>query len=161
VAVSASRFVGARALWRVDDVPEAFFAFASPSAVGLSAIGGLVDPISRDAPYGLHLRLGSPHDCSMALMAVLAPGLVVPVGVREAQRLEPGQIVEVGEPGGCLALDGEREIELYGDEPASVRLGQGPLVIDVDAALAVAAEQGCLRVRAGTVPAPLGKGESV
>jgi hypothetical protein len=35
------------------------------------------------------------------------------------------------------------------------------LVIDVEAALTAAAEQGCLRVRAGTVPAPLREGESV
>lgn len=161
VAVSTSRFVGARALCRVDDVSEVFFAFASPSAVGLSAIGGLVNPVSRDAPYGLHLRLGPPHDCSMAVMATLAPGLVVPVGVQDAQRLEPGQIVEIGKRGGCLALDGEREVELFGEQPATTQLGQGPLVIDVEAALTVAAEQGCLRVRAGTVPASLREGESV
>jgi predicted polyphosphate/ATP-dependent NAD kinase len=40
VAVTRERFIGARALWRADDVSELFVTFASPSAVGLSAVAG-------------------------------------------------------------------------------------------------------------------------
>ena len=72
-------------------------------------------------------------------MAALAPGLVVPVGVDEVSRLRPGEVVETAVPGGCVALDGEREIELSQDGRVVVALGEGPLVIDIDAVMAQAA----------------------
>ncbi len=47
VAVSTERFVGARALWKAGSVSELFVAFAGPSAIGLSAIAGILDPVAR------------------------------------------------------------------------------------------------------------------
>src|SRR5512132_1281802 len=52
VAVTAERWVGSRALWRVEAISEALVTFASPSAVGLSAVAGAVDPVPRAAPFG-------------------------------------------------------------------------------------------------------------
>ena len=49
VAASYQRFVGARAVWNAGDISELVVAFASPSAVGLSSIAGLVDPVGRHA----------------------------------------------------------------------------------------------------------------
>jgi predicted polyphosphate/ATP-dependent NAD kinase len=56
VAVTADRWVGSRALWRVGSISEALVSFASPGAVGLSAVAA-VAPVPRAAPHGLHLRL--------------------------------------------------------------------------------------------------------
>jgi predicted polyphosphate/ATP-dependent NAD kinase len=61
VAVTAERWVGSRALWRVEAISEALVTFASPSAVGLSAVAGAVDPVPRAAPFGLHLSLAPPE----------------------------------------------------------------------------------------------------
>ena len=61
VAVTAERWVGSRALWRVGSISEALVTFASPSAVGLSAVAAAVAPVPRAAPFGLHLRLAPPE----------------------------------------------------------------------------------------------------
>jgi predicted polyphosphate/ATP-dependent NAD kinase len=141
VAVTAERWVGSRALWRAEAVSEALVAFASPSAVGLSAVAAAVAPVPRAAPFGLHLSLAPPALAPRVVTVALAPGLVAEVGVRDARRVEPGQAVALAPRAGCLALDGEREIELGPADRVAVRLGRGPLVIDVDAVMAAASEQ--------------------
>jgi hypothetical protein len=154
VAVTAERWVGARALWRAGALSEALVAFASPGAVGLSAVAAALSPVPRTAPFGLHLRLAPPERAPTTVTVPLAPGLVTEVGVVEARRVEPGEVVPLAPMAGCLALDGERELELGPGDRVTVRLAQGPLVIDVDAVMARAARQrvlnGSARPRAPT-----------
>jgi hypothetical protein len=138
VAVTDERWVGSRALWRAGAVSEALVTFASPGAVGLSAVAGAVAPVPRAAPFGLHLRLAPPAEAPRAVTVPLAPGLIAEVGVVEARRVHPGQVVTLAAQAGCLALDGEREIELAAGDRVTVRLGPGPLVIDIDAVMAEA-----------------------
>jgi hypothetical protein len=144
VAVTAERWVGSRALWRAGAISEALVTFASPSAVGLSAVAAAVAPVPRAAPFGLHLRLAPPERAPRVVTVPLAPGLVAEVGVADARRVAPGEVVPLAARAGCLALDGEREVELGPGDQVTVRLGQGPLVIDVDAVMAAASEQGIL-----------------
>jgi predicted polyphosphate/ATP-dependent NAD kinase len=132
VAVSRERFVGARALWRAGDVAEVVVSSASPSAVGLSSVAGLLDPVPRSAPHGLHVRLADSDEAATVLTVPLVPGLVVPVGVESSERVEPGEPVQLEPVAGSLALDGEREIELGPEDEVEVRLDpHGPLTIDV------------------------------
>jgi ATP-NAD kinase N-terminal domain len=138
VAVTAERWVGSRALWRAGSISEALVTFASPSAVGLSAVAAAVAPVPRAAPFGLHLRLAPPERAPRVVTVPLAPGLVAEVGVLEARRVHPGQVVPLAARAGCLALDGEREVELSPTDRVTVLLGPGPLVIDVDAVMAEA-----------------------
>lgn len=145
VAVNSERFVGARALWRPRNISEIVVSSARPDAVGLSSIAGLLDPTSRDAPHGLHIRLTAPEDADTVLTVPLAPGLVVPVGVAEVNRIEPGETVELTPGTGSVALDGEREIEIGASDEVEVRLDPGgPLTIDVGAAMREAARRGLL-----------------
>jgi hypothetical protein len=125
LAVSRERFVGARALWRADSITELFVTHARPSAVGLSAIAGMLAP----GADGLHIVLGD----GAKLTVALAPVLIAPVGVASFRRLEVGEPVTVVPGPGSLALDGEREIERRdGRSPATVRLIAGPCRIEVD-----------------------------
>jgi predicted polyphosphate/ATP-dependent NAD kinase len=145
VAVSADRFVGARALWRPDEISEIFVASALPDAVGLSSVAGLLDPTPRSAPYGLHLRLTAPEDAETVLTVPLAPGLVVPVGVAEKRRLQPGEVTDIEPVAGSIALDGEREIEVGPGDRVEVSLDAGgPLTIDIEAVMQEAARHGLL-----------------
>lgn len=145
VAVTAERFVGARALWRAGEISELFVTSARPDTVGLSAVAGLLDPVPRSAPYGLHVRLADPKEADTVLTVPLAPGLVVPVGVVEKKRLEPGEVIRLAPTSGSLALDGEREIELGPDDQVEVRLDpEGPMTIDVGEAMSEAARRGLL-----------------
>ena len=131
LAVSTERFIGARALWRGDSITELFVTRARPSAVGLSAIAGMLAP----GATGVHVKLGGPP----SLRVPLAPGLITGVGIAEHRLLELGEAVEVAPALGCLALDGEREIERTADQAVSVRLIQGPQRIDIDAVMYEAA----------------------
>ena len=145
VAASGERFVGARALWRPESVHEIVVASASPDAVGLSAVAGLLDPLPREAPYGLHLRLAPPEKARRVLSVPIAPGLVVPVGIAGARRVPLGEEVELEPRAGVVALDGEREIERGPEDRVSVVPdGGGPLVVDVAAAMRQAAREGLL-----------------
>jgi hypothetical protein len=136
VALTAERWVGSRALWRAGTVSEALVAFASPCAVGLSAVAAAVAPVPRTAPFGLHLRLAPPERAATVVTVPLAPGLIADVGVVAAGRVDPGQTVPLTAQAGCLALDGERELELGPADRVTVRLAPGPLVIDIDAVMA-------------------------
>jgi predicted polyphosphate/ATP-dependent NAD kinase len=144
-ALTAEPWVGARALLRASDVSDVVLAFAEPSAVGLSAIGGLLEPVGRFDPRGLHLTLSPAERSDRVVTVPLAPGLVVPVGVKAVRALEPGEEVVLEADGGSLALDGEREHELTRCERVSVSVSNdGPYVVDVDAVMAVAAARGLL-----------------
>jgi predicted polyphosphate/ATP-dependent NAD kinase len=131
VAVSRERFIGARAVWRPADVSELFVTFANPSAVGLSAIAGALEPLPRGGGRGLHVRLGEGRTVTVPL----APGLVAPVSVASHRVIALGEEVEVAAGVGTIALDGERELERRG-QPMTVQLVEGPLTIDIDATLA-------------------------
>jgi predicted polyphosphate/ATP-dependent NAD kinase len=148
VAVSRERFIGARALWRPEDVSELFVTFANPSAVGLSAIAGALRPLERGGGRGLHVRLAhDPADTAHVVQVALAPGLVVAVAVAGHRVLELGEQAEIASGPGTVALDGEREIERRHSEPVTVRLVPGPLTIDVDAVMRSAAADATLAQR--------------
>jgi predicted polyphosphate/ATP-dependent NAD kinase len=136
VAVTRERFIGARALWRPEDVSELFVTFANPSAVGLSAVAGALQPLERGGGRGLHVRFATGRaDAERTVHVALAPGLIVGVPVASHRVLEVGEAVELAPGPGTVALDGEREIERRAGAPATVRLVPGPLTIDVDAVM--------------------------
>jgi predicted polyphosphate/ATP-dependent NAD kinase len=139
VAASTDRFIGARALWRVSDLGAAVVTFADPTAVGVSAIAGHVHPTARTDDHGLSLRLGHPSGADTAVTVALAPGLVTHVGVSDVREIALGEAVVMAPADGCLALDGEREIERHEDDQVTVTLAHGPLVIDVGAVMTYAA----------------------
>jgi predicted polyphosphate/ATP-dependent NAD kinase len=136
VAVTRERFIGARALWRADDVSELFVTFANPTAVGLSAVAGALQPLERGGGRGLHVRFArEPDAAGRTVHVALAPGLIVGVPVASHRVLELGEAVELPPGPGTVALDGEREIERRAGGGATVRLVPGPLTIDVDAVM--------------------------
>jgi predicted polyphosphate/ATP-dependent NAD kinase len=134
--------VGARAVWDPALVRELAVTFAEPHAVGLSAIAGAVSPCGRREPSGRLLRMGD----GQAVLAALAPGLIRSVPVAEHAVLLPLQPVELSRSHGVIALDGEREMVFRADGPRpTVELSlDGPLVIDVEATMALAAQHGLL-----------------
>jgi predicted polyphosphate/ATP-dependent NAD kinase len=147
VAVSTERHVGARAVWDPATVTQLFCAFAEPDAIGLSAIAGQVMPVARNDPHGVTARLAP--DAARQVLAPIAPGLVVPVGVSSIERIEAGPVHDVDARAGVIAVDGERELAFGPGEHPAVRLRRdGPWCVDVAAVLAASARLGLLeRVR--------------
>lgn len=145
-ALTAEPWIGARALWRPAEISDVVVALGEPGGVGLSAVAGLVDPVARTDPHGLHLRLVPPETAHLVVRAPIAPGLVLPVGVAEARRVPAGATVVLEAASGSLALDGERELELPVPTRVEVTLDAGgPLVVDVDRIMRHASEAGLLR----------------
>ena len=144
VAVSTERHVGARAVWDPATVTQLFCAFAQPDAIGLSSILGQLCPVGRYEPHGVTARITP--DAARQVLAPIAPGLVIPVGVREVARMEPGAEHRVEPGAGVIAVDGERELTFSPGQDVMVRLrADGPRCVDVPAVLAASARLGLLR----------------
>jgi predicted polyphosphate/ATP-dependent NAD kinase len=148
VAVCTERHVAARALWDPATLTRLFCAFAEPDAIGLSSILGQLSPVGRRDPHGVTARLaaGAPRQ----VLAPIAPGLVVPVGVSEFGQMLPGAVHQVDARAGVIAVDGERELTFEPGERPEVRLrADGPRCVDVPAVLAASARLGLLRADGG------------
>jgi predicted polyphosphate/ATP-dependent NAD kinase len=156
VAVTASGHKASRAVWDPTVLRELYCTFAEPDAIGLSSIAGLLCPSPRSDPAGVALRLTDPAAAADAVLAPIAPGLLVEVGVESWGRLQPGDAVEVAVERGVIALDGEREIEFSGCRPSVHLLASGPRCVDVRHVLALAAARGLLTrgVRHDAVASP-------
>ena len=144
VVVSSLPFVGSRAIWDLSTVREVVLSRVAPTAIGLSALGValLNSSAEAEAQRGMHIVLGKGN---RQILAPLAPGLVKWVGISSYRRLSTDDMVQFQPGNGTIALDGEREIELADTSVVEVKLcADGPLVVDVPAALAAAAHTGYL-----------------
>ena len=155
-AVTRDRTVGARALWKTQSLDAAYFAFAEPEAIGLSAIGGLLQPVGRRDSGGLAVQLAA--DARHALLhlhAPIAPGLVCAVPVASWQRMVAGEPLPVALAAGTIALDGERELTFEPGERVTMTLRENAFhTLDVARCMAVAARDGLLRIPIPRFPTP-------
>jgi len=152
--VTHDRSVGARALWKTTSLDAAYLAFAEPEAIGLSAIGGLLQPVGRREPGGLAVQLA--RDARHALVHVRAPigpGLVQSVPIASWQRMVAGEALTVSAQAGTVALDGERELTFEPGERVTMTLREDAFhTLDVARCMAVAAREGLLRSTACSNP---------
>lgn len=144
------RFVGSRALFDPVALRLAVLTRAEPASVGISSIGGLLEPCYADDEAGLLVRFAALAGARRVLRAPMAPGFYAEVGIGECLRLGPDEPVEVSGPG-VLAFDGERQRVLGKGQRAEFRISRsGPRVIDVEAAMALAARRGAFVRTAGS-----------
>jgi len=145
--ISSDRFIGARALWKMDSLSAVYLSFAEPQAIGLSAIGGLLQPVSRLASGGLAIQLSDdPALRRLQLLAPIAPGMVRPVGIAHWQTMPANQAFTVAQQAGVVALDGERELTFDPGDRVQITLRENAFpTVDVAACLQLAAEQGLFR----------------
>ena len=146
VVVSSLPFIGSRAIWDFSTVREVILSRAAPATIGLSALGGALLDRRQDIPHGISGMHIVPGNGGPEIQVALAPGLVTWVAIREHRRLAVNDSV-LCQPGvGTVALDGEREIELASPSRVEVRLcADGPVVVDVAAALETAARAGYMQ----------------
>ncbi|OLZ11746.1 NAD(+)/NADH kinase [Sulfobacillus thermosulfidooxidans] len=131
VALVRQAYTGALAVWHAEDVERLLLTVADPVRPGLSNVGGFLNPVfpGDDVALQVTLRGGPP---GQATLAVMAPGLMTPFYVQQAEPLALGQTVTWSrKEGGSLALDGERSVVLRPQEPVMLRvIRDGPFVLD-------------------------------
>ena len=150
VAISRERYVATRAIWDLATVDEVFLTRAEPSSIGLSSVGARLQSIGMADDAGLQYSVShsgeEPSDSEQRVLAPIAPGVVSWVPIQQWSVVELGERV-VAELRHCtVALDGERSFSVTSREQLSVEIRRnGPPVIQVDAALSLAAELGLFR----------------
>jgi hypothetical protein len=115
---------------------------AEPAAIGISPVGGLLEPCAAGDEFGVDV-VCLPHGVGGRTLRVpISAGLYGTVHVEGARRLGLGEAVTLAGPG-VLAFDGDRERTLGPGQRARLRvLRDGPRVIDVERALRLAATRG-------------------
>ena len=146
--ISTDRYIGARALWKPEALSAAYLTFADPQAIGLSAIGGLLQPVGRRDPGGLAVQLGHhPQPAALRLLAPSAPGMVRPVAIAHWQAMPADQPFAVLQQGGVVALDGERELAFDAGDRVQITLRENAFpTVDVARCMQIAACEGLLRL---------------
>ena len=102
---------------------------AEPNSVGMSPIGGFIDPVYAHDDCGLWVQMGRD---GQIVRAPLSPGHFRDVAVSHTRRAEFGEVLTFKGPG-VIALDGDRDHMLREGETASLTLRRdGPRILDVE-----------------------------
>jgi predicted polyphosphate/ATP-dependent NAD kinase len=151
VALVTDRVVGARALWKPETFRELFVTFADPEVIGMSAIAGLLEPIKRNEPYGLHVLMAPPEAAQLQLSVPIAPGYMRAIGIASWQKLKPGKTYRPQITAGSIALDGERELSFSERDRVHIALEENAFrTVNVAAVMDYAARHGLMR-QAGSI----------
>lgn len=140
-----NHFIGSRAMWNVEGVRQIVVTRGEPHNIGISSIGGNLAPIGAYEGRGLSVDFGQN---SSSVLAPVAPGIIIPVPFEKFREIQIGETVKIEHVPCLIAVDGEREIRIQEGEEALIRLTfEGPMVINVKAALAEAATKGYFRTQ--------------
>jgi len=146
VVVTDDLFVGSRAIWNMSKVRQVVVTRGEPTNIGMSSISGMFLPVRIEDPFGVSLKLGKG---GFTVTAPIAPGLIEEVEVEEYRKIGIGEYVGVEFKPTVLALDGEREIEVYEDDDVRVQLERdGPLIVNVEVVLGEAVRKGRFKGKA-------------
>ncbi len=147
VAVVTERYIGARALWRTETFRELFVTFADPEVIGMSAIAGLLEPVTRLDGHGLHVRLAPEDEAAIMLDTPIAPGYMRGIGIRDFQPMQPGARYRPEISDGSIALDGERELSFSAKDDVTIELVPDAFrTVNVSACMQYAARHGLMRM---------------
>jgi predicted polyphosphate/ATP-dependent NAD kinase len=143
VAVCTELFLGSRAVWDPSRISEIILARAEPDSIGMSSIGGFLHPLGPLDPQGMYVKLGRGNT---SVLAPVGPGLISRVYTREYRLLSLGEEVLLTPAACTIAVDGERQMEVYQRQEVRVRLSKrGPRVVDVKKCMQEAGRLGVLK----------------
>jgi predicted polyphosphate/ATP-dependent NAD kinase len=141
-AAVADPFVGSLELFDPATMRMLVLTRADPSAIGFSAVGGLLYPVTDADDHGLCVTLCEPGDAPKRLTVATAPGHLAVVGIRGHRLVRLGEPLTVDGPA-ILAFDGERKRRLLEGDRATLTIRRdGPRVIDVGKTMRTAADRG-------------------
>jgi len=123
--------------FETDKLAQIVLTRAEPNSVGMSPIGGLIEPVGIDDDVGLNVMMGG----STKLTVPISPGLFTTVSVDQVEKVAFDQQIVLSGPG-VLALDGDRDHQLDEEQSAIITIRRdGPKIIPIERAMAWAAKQ--------------------
>ncbi len=136
VVATNDRFIGSRAVLDGDGIQMVLLTRAEPSGVGMTSLGGLLNPISSEEDSGLYLKAG---ESGVGIHAPIAPGMFQTIGIDSVDVVSFDEVIELEGP--CvLAFDGERERVIKPGQKVKMRLSRsGPGTLDIDKTMQLAA----------------------
>lgn len=145
LVVSSQLFVGAKAIWDMEDITKVIVTQCHPATIGFSALLGCSQIVELTDDYGIMAEVSQDKPNYKAAMAA---GLIVPINIRNKKNLplEQDLILQMDQAG-ILALDGEREIPFNAGEEFIIRLTRrGPRKVDLRKTLELAQKAGLFEV---------------
>lgn len=130
-------FVGNFRPFDTSKLKEMVLTRAEPDAIGMSPIGGLVQPVEERDEFGLYVKLGAGRPRRVPV----SPGHFRNVQVAETKSLKFGERRTL-EGRGLIAIDGDRLHQIEEGEHVSVTVArEGPYVYDVREAMHYASKE--------------------
>ena len=139
--------VGSTLPFDADRLDSMLLTRAEPNSVGMSPIGGFIDPVYAENNWGLWVEMGG-HE--QLIRAPLSLGHFREVIVRRVQRTAFDETHTFLGPG-VIALDGDRDHGLQEGDTASVTLRRdGPRILDIEGIMRWAVGAGIMFSAANT-----------
>jgi hypothetical protein len=127
-------FVGSKAIWDMTRVCQVVTTRGEPTNMGMSAIGGFYHPIGIHDDKGHSIEIG---EGDLKIKAPISPGVVEAIRVL----FKPS----------IIALDGEREVEVWENDDVEIRLlRDGPFIVDIEKTMNSGVETGFWSAVPGT-----------
>lgn len=138
VAVDAGD-IAARAVWEPERIKEVYLSVARPDSIGLSSIGGQLQPLDEGSGQGLQVILG---EGDTTVVAPIAPGMLKSLQVASHRTFNATQTLPIHFTPCVIALDGEREVMIAQGEQYRVRINPwGPQVVNTERTLQLATKR--------------------
>lgn len=129
--------------FETDKLAQIVLTRAEPNSVGMSPIGGLIEPVGVDDDTGLSVMMGG----GTKLTVPISPGLFTTVSVDHVEQVAFDQQIVLSGPG-VLALDGDRDHQLDEGQSAIITIRRdGPKIIPIERAMAWAAKQNLFAIK--------------
>ena len=127
LALSNQNFVGSKAIWDPAVIDQLYLTQSNPVSIGLSSIGSKLTQIPKN--NALRIHFGDPGE---KIYAPIAPGLISDLTIKKWELFSFDKNINLSDYLGTIALDGEREIEIYKKNKLQISLEKrGPWVLDV------------------------------
>ena len=103
------------------------FIKSNPISIGLSSIGSKITVIPEN--QALRIKFGTK---GKNIYAPIGPGLIAKMKIKEWELFSYEKTISLNNYSGTIALDGEREFEIYNKNKIEITLEKtGPFVLDV------------------------------
>ncbi|KEI97846.1 ATP-NAD kinase family protein [Clostridium botulinum] len=143
--ISKSLFVGAKAIWDVEDIEKIIVTRAHPGTIGFSSLVGCRKIIEIEDDFGAVIDL---TENKYKIIAPIASGTIEKVHMGDTKIINLNEEYKfTSKEKGVIALDGEREISFKKGETFIFKITRkGPIRVNIKSALELAQAQGFFNI---------------